>query len=1128
MLPTGTVTFLFTDIEGSTPLYQKYPDAMRDALARHHAILENAIAAHNGNVFQIIGDAFCAAFASAPDALSAALDAQRVLKAEAWGETGPLNVRMGLHTGEAETRGDDYASSLTLIRAQRLMSAGHGGQTLLSLATEQLTREHLPVGASLRDLGVHRLRGLAQPERIFQLSAPELPTDFPPLRVPEPSEVESETAVLLEQLVRGKLVGRAREEEQLRDRWVQALQGHSHLALISGEPGVGKTRLAGALISLALKEGATVLKGGSYEYEASTPYLPFVEALRDWVHSRDAGTLRAELGATAPEIVKLAPELESKLGAITPNPLLPPNEERLRLFDNLARLLQTLAGEHGLLLFLDDLHWADQGTLSLLHYILRHLRNDKLLVLAAYRELELDRTHPLAAALVEWNRERLATRLALGRLSFDDTSALLATLFGQTNVSPDFAEAMYRETEGNPFFIEEVVKALIEQGQIYRAEGEWQRKEVGELAIPQSVKEAIGRRLNRLSAPTVDILHTAAALGKVFPFGELAAVLGDPAASSSPWKEDQLLDALDEASAAQLLRADSGDSFAFTHDKIREVLYEELNPIRRRRLHQRIGDALEKLNASTTQLASGAGGGSTSPSTRREVVRVQDLAYHFAQSGDLDKALAYSIRAAENAERLFAHDEALDAYRQARESAEALERPEEMTRIDEAMGDIFYLRGMGNAAIASFERALEQVEEPRRRGVLKLKIGEVFTDVGDPRGAEFLHAALDELDPVLQTNQVALTLAMIGRYHHYHSEHYKAIEYLDRARSLAEPNDDAPTLAAIFSYLAGVYQHLTQFEESNNWARKNLALGERKQFPLASAYGFEFLSENASNRGLWNEGIKWAKLNADIGARIGAQARVAWAGFSQLWCLHGKGELKTALQVGADTLVLCEAIGEGRLASIVDTRMALISGALGDLIVAREYAERSRAYGKESGQVLLEAGGLIAISQVEILQGNWEAAFKTCEEYEDLIRHSESLASRNTYRANSAEGFLRAGKIEHAAQIAAEAYAVSHAANAPHYAALAQRVQAEIFALQGDRDKAFQAFKEAIASFEQSGSRLELARALVARAQLHRDVGEEDEARQDAERAIKLFEEVGARVELGRAEKFLAEIPAAS
>ncbi len=268
----------------------------------------------------------------------------------------------------------------------------------------------------------------------------------------------------------------------------------------------------------------SILRGGCYEYEATTPYLPFVEALREWVHWQSADGLRISWAASAAEIAKFAPEIEAKLGALAPNAPLSPNDERLRLFDHTARFLQSLAADSSLLVFIDDVHWADQGTLSLLQYLLRHLRAHRVLVLAAYREIELDRAHPLAAALIDWNRERLATRIALGRLSRADTGALLATLFRVENVSDEFTGALYRETEGNPFFIEEVIKSLIEQGEIYREGDRWGRKETHELAIPQSVKEAIGRRLNRMSDAAVDTLRTAAALGKIFPFRELAAL----------------------------------------------------------------------------------------------------------------------------------------------------------------------------------------------------------------------------------------------------------------------------------------------------------------------------------------------------------------------------------------------------------------------------------------------------------------------------------------------------------------------------------------------------------------------------------------------------------------------------
>jgi class 3 adenylate cyclase len=179
--PTGTVTFLFTDIEGSTKLWERDAATMQAALARHDEILRSAIGANGGYVFKTVGDAFCVAFGSTTDALAAALDGQRTLLAEEWDEGCMIRARMALHSGEAEERGDDYFGP-PLNRVSRLLSTGHGGQILVSRATHELVGDRLPPGTSLEDLGEQRLKDLTRPERIFQVLAPELPTDFPALK----------------------------------------------------------------------------------------------------------------------------------------------------------------------------------------------------------------------------------------------------------------------------------------------------------------------------------------------------------------------------------------------------------------------------------------------------------------------------------------------------------------------------------------------------------------------------------------------------------------------------------------------------------------------------------------------------------------------------------------------------------------------------------------------------------------------------------------------------------------------------------------------------------------------------------------------------------------------------------
>ena len=182
-LPSGTVTFLFTDIENSTPLWEKYPEAMKTALAKHDSILKDAVESHNGYIIKTTGDGIHAVFATALDAINAALDAQRKFQTSEVSETLEISirVRMGMHTGEAELRDGDYYGS-TLNRAARIMSVGHGGQILLSESTLQVAQEHLPGDVSTINLGLHHLKGLNRPEHIHQLNAPDLEQEFPTLK----------------------------------------------------------------------------------------------------------------------------------------------------------------------------------------------------------------------------------------------------------------------------------------------------------------------------------------------------------------------------------------------------------------------------------------------------------------------------------------------------------------------------------------------------------------------------------------------------------------------------------------------------------------------------------------------------------------------------------------------------------------------------------------------------------------------------------------------------------------------------------------------------------------------------------------------------------------------------------
>lgn len=892
-----------------------------------------------------------------------------------------------------------------------------------------------------------------------------------------------------------QLIGRQSDLQALQALWARTQLGHAHLALISGEPGIGKTRLVREFQAQVKSAGATVLIGGCYEFETAAPYFPVVEALRTWVGAQSELVLRHKIGAMAPELARLVPEIEAHLGPLTASPQLAPHEERLRLFDNLARFFQALANPHGLLIILDDVHWADQGTLALLHYLFRRLREVNVLVVAAYREAELDRAHPLSAALVDWNRERLVTRIALGRFSLTETRALLAALLSEPTISQEFSEAIYHETEGNPFFIEEVVKSLIEQGDVYRGEARWERKAIAELTIPQSIKEAIGRRLNRLSAECVEVLHTAAALGKAFAFERLAATLN--------LSEDDLLDALDEADAAQLTQAEGGELFAFTHDKIREVLYEELNPIRRRRLHQRIGEGLEKLYAASPTREASA----------------PDMAYHFIQSGDLPRGLKYSLEAAAQAQRWYALEEALRHYQRAAEMAEALGLPDQLTTTYERVADVEYHRGVYLTAADGYQQVFKLIapDDGARRAVLNRKIGDAYAQVGDERGLQFLQQAERELDPVTQADELALTLTWLGRYHHYHAQHRTAIEFFERARQLAEPQDQVHALFFIYTCLAGAYNHLTQFTESSSWARRAIALGERKEFLPAQAVGYEFLSENALVQGDWAKTLEYAACDRAIGEKIGAFDRVIWADVSRIEAWSGRGELRSALDPALAALTLADQIGEGRVAVLLSSLLARIEADLGYDEAARAHAELGLKHAEQLGQVFTQCVGRHGLAYYHIQRDEWVEAVALYEQCAKLYQPTDNQLARLWLGPYPAVAYLGLGRIDLAIQTINNYLAHAREAQALHKLGAAFGVQGQILSMQGLRAAAAAAFGESIAILDRLGSRLEMGRTFHHRGRMYLASNEVESGRNDLRRALELFKACGAVRDQARA-----------
>ncbi len=445
-------------------------------------------------------------------------------------------------------------------------------------------------------------------------------------------------------------VGRDRELAQMDLVWTRVTSGQRQLILLTGEPGIGKTRLASEFARVRSASAATVLAGRCDE-EALVPYQPFVEALSWYVRVCPERDLRAQLAAIGggAELGPLIPEVLRRVPDLPTQPAMNPEGQRYRLFEAVAGLLAQASMVRPMMLMFDDLHWADKPTLLMLRHVVRASSAAPLCIVGTYRENELTRTHPLAEMLSNFRLEPAVTRLSLRGLEEAQVKGLIDAFVGR-DAPPRLAHLMSGSTEGNPFFIGEMLRHLTETGALTEFHtGSASGKSAAALGLPEGVKEVIGRRLSRLSEACNRTLRLAAVLGREFDI-EILEALGD-------LPEDRLLDAIDEGVQAQLIAeaAVRAGRFSFVHALIRETLYGELTTTRRVRLHRRVGEAIERL----------AQGRSDPP--------LADLAYHFVQAASADvadKAIDYATRAGDRAADTLAHEEAARFYDMALQSIE--------------------------------------------------------------------------------------------------------------------------------------------------------------------------------------------------------------------------------------------------------------------------------------------------------------------------------------------------------------------------------------------------------------------------------------------------------------------------
>jgi class 3 adenylate cyclase/tetratricopeptide (TPR) repeat protein len=705
--PSGTVTFMFTDIEDSTGLWIANPGAMRVALARHEQILRTAIAAHDGFVFAPAGDGIGAAFWRSADAIGAALDGQRVLLEEVWPDDIVLPVRMGLHTGEAEERDGNYFGP-PVNRAVRVMNEARGGEILVSSTTVDIFGSAQDF--ELVDAGVHPLKGFAEPAQLFSVRVDGMEATYERIVTPTAARrvlgrAEHRTGqhdLPLPELLRltpeFSFVPRPDSWAAFEAAWTDASAGSRRLVLVAGEPGIGKTRLVTEFGRSVHDRGGGCLYGACAD-EIGLPYQPFVEALEHLLEHADE-TLRAAVRQTAPDLARLVPKFFG--GDVPPAAEEEPEAARYRLFSAVTAALTLAARQRPILLVLDDVHWAGQPTIQLLAHLSRTASLPGLCVVAVYRTTPSDIGESLRSALPDLRRHPATSSVTVHAFDRDGVGKFVASAAGHEiddRLDP-VIDILESQTAGNPFLLGELWRDLTDTGRVARVDGRCAvTGPLDQIRSPGPVRDVVRGRLHRLPAETHAVLQTAAVMGTSFPTSVLAAAVELDART--------VFADLEPAFGAGLVEDSGPDECRFTHALVRQSVYDELTSGERRERHFDVARALEGVfgEGAAAQIAHHYVAGipvadldvAVAATRRAAAAAMRAVAYHDA-AAHLDAVIAIAPESVDRCRLLL---EAADAHTRAGDIPAAQARAVEAS----ALGRRFGVPDLIVAAAVAFEDA---------------------------------------------------------------------------------------------------------------------------------------------------------------------------------------------------------------------------------------------------------------------------------------------------------------------------------------------------------------------------------------------------------------------------------------
>ena len=911
-MATEQIVIMFTDIVGSTELsWIHSPDEADEVRRTHFAILRDAIEQTGGTQVKGMGDGVMAVFNAASAAMACAVLMQQGVELDNRRHEHTVGLRVGMSAGEAVCDDDDYYGD-AVIEAARLCSICEPGQVLAADVVRLVAGRRSP--QHCRPIGALRLKGLPYPVEAIEVVWEPLDSGLGRATIPLPERltVRPDYGIL----------GRAAELDTLAEVIREAEAGERRqIALVAGEAGLGKTTLVAEAARQAFDLGACVLFGHCEE-SLATPYQLFAEALTHYVTHAPEDKLLAHVETYGSELSRLVPALARRIPGLPPSRAADPDSERFLLFAAVIGLLTDVSADQAIVLVLDDIQWADKTSLLLLQHLAAAALPMRVAVFGTYRDNELSPTHPLLETFAAFHRQGNVARIELTGMDPAGVVAFIEAVTGYQldDTEIEMARAVHRETDGNPFFVTEVLRHLRDTGAVTRDEsGKWSVvRTLEEMALPDSVRDVVGARIGRLGADAARVLGVASVIGRDFDLDLLAGASGIPV--------DALLDLLDAAAGVALIRelSDTPGRYNFTHALIQHAVYQDLGPTRQAVTHRAVAVALEQLCGDRPEL------------------RINELARHWCTSpapADVPRAIDYARAAGDAALRALAPADALRYYTTAVELSRTSPLSDPLVEVDVAIGRGTAQRQTGDPAyretlLDASRRAAELGDTPRLvRGVLANDRGWASASgTVDMDKVALIELALERLSPHHPSRALVLGTLCAELAFGSTLEHRQALA--NEALAIAEAGGDDATIARLLNHLVFPLLVPSLLDQSLAWSGDALTRAERVGDPVLLYFAAIYRGDIAIRAGDIAEVDRCYAIARPLAEALN-QPNLNWEyAFHLAKRAQVTGDTEAAERLATEALQIGTECGQPDAATFFGAQLAVVQwqrGTMGDL-----------------------------------------------------------------------------------------------------------------------------------------------------------------------------------------------------